>query len=182
MEWKTKQLNGPGNYRELRETGPRTAEWRKNVVQDRECTMSCNIFSSFCVLSLPAVLLLKVSNHENQTTQVHLNSPASDSALGARACWCFDLVVFCSPPLSAAVGAEHCSFPDKKIYLIEASAHRRICLTVHGDGGELHSSIKAHRAIRWRDNTNSNFAIFDFIPMFDWVSKWVYFSLVQSHK
>ena len=22
-EWKTKQLNGPGNYRELRETGPR---------------------------------------------------------------------------------------------------------------------------------------------------------------
>ena len=24
LEWKTKQLNGPGNYRELRETGPRT--------------------------------------------------------------------------------------------------------------------------------------------------------------
>ena len=23
LEWKTKQLNGPGNYRELRETGPR---------------------------------------------------------------------------------------------------------------------------------------------------------------
>ena len=22
LEWKTKQLNGPGNYRELRETGP----------------------------------------------------------------------------------------------------------------------------------------------------------------
>ena len=24
LEWKTKQLNGPGNYRELREMGPRT--------------------------------------------------------------------------------------------------------------------------------------------------------------
>ena len=24
LEWKTKQLNGPGNYRELQETGPRT--------------------------------------------------------------------------------------------------------------------------------------------------------------
>ena len=23
LEWKTKQLNGPGNYRELRETGSR---------------------------------------------------------------------------------------------------------------------------------------------------------------
>ena len=25
LEWKAKQLNGPGNYQELRETGPRTA-------------------------------------------------------------------------------------------------------------------------------------------------------------
>ena len=24
LQWKTKQLNGPGNYRELRETGPRS--------------------------------------------------------------------------------------------------------------------------------------------------------------
>ena len=24
LEWKTKQVNGPGNYRELREMGPRT--------------------------------------------------------------------------------------------------------------------------------------------------------------
>ena len=27
LEWKTKQLNGPGNYRELRETGPRSLEF-----------------------------------------------------------------------------------------------------------------------------------------------------------
>ena len=27
----------------------RTAEWRKNVAQDRECTVSCDIFSSFCL-------------------------------------------------------------------------------------------------------------------------------------
>ena len=27
LEWKTKQLNGPGNYRELRETGPRPPKW-----------------------------------------------------------------------------------------------------------------------------------------------------------
>ena len=27
---KTKQLNGPGNYRELRETGPRPLKMRKN--------------------------------------------------------------------------------------------------------------------------------------------------------
>ena len=26
LEWKTKQLNGPGNYRELRETGPRAGK------------------------------------------------------------------------------------------------------------------------------------------------------------
>ena len=28
LEWKTKQLNGPGNYRELRETGP----WSQTIV------------------------------------------------------------------------------------------------------------------------------------------------------
>ena len=27
LEWKTKQLNGPGNYRELRETGPWYRNW-----------------------------------------------------------------------------------------------------------------------------------------------------------
>ena len=27
----------------------RTAEWRKNVAQDRECTVSCDSFSSFCL-------------------------------------------------------------------------------------------------------------------------------------
>ena len=28
LEWKTKQLNGPGNYRVLRETGPRSLNWK----------------------------------------------------------------------------------------------------------------------------------------------------------
>ena len=31
LEWKTKQLNGPGNYRELRETGPRSQKRKFTV-------------------------------------------------------------------------------------------------------------------------------------------------------
>ena len=33
LEWKTKQLNRPGNYRELRETGPRAEKGRAVLVQ-----------------------------------------------------------------------------------------------------------------------------------------------------
>ena len=32
-EWKTKQLNGPGNYRELRETGPWPARSRDELTK-----------------------------------------------------------------------------------------------------------------------------------------------------
>ena len=31
VEWKTKQLNGPGNYRELRETGPRAGLFKARL-------------------------------------------------------------------------------------------------------------------------------------------------------
>lgn len=33
---------------------------KKNVVQDQECTVLCDIFSSFAVLRLPGILLSKV--------------------------------------------------------------------------------------------------------------------------
>ena len=36
LEWKTKQLNGPGNYRELRETGPRPGLFEKRITVSAE--------------------------------------------------------------------------------------------------------------------------------------------------
>ena len=40
LEWKTKQLNGPGNYRGLRETGP----WSLKYYLPYRCTMYCTLF------------------------------------------------------------------------------------------------------------------------------------------
>ena len=41
LEWKTKQLNGPGNYRELRETDPR------NVTCSKKTENSCGLNAAF---------------------------------------------------------------------------------------------------------------------------------------
>ena len=44
LEWKTKQLNGPGNYWELRETGPRSARSQSYVPLNQKCLWTlCHI-------------------------------------------------------------------------------------------------------------------------------------------
>ena len=71
LEWKTKQLNGPGNYRELRETGPRDKTY--NMFSNIHICYLLHITREFYSIKLICTNLYAVFSHVRKAYTANQN-------------------------------------------------------------------------------------------------------------